>query len=143
MFKYREISSIRENEIASQIASNVVAAVEASNSLPAGDRVSTFHYNRKSPKRRRLMNDMPEDFSSATMNCTVNDHAKLLVEELKESGTTDDIKLVKNSDDWSTSLPKLVAVLCQQNQFLPLLRSFEMFLPSCPLLPFIRALQVC
>ncbi|XP_056696690.1 uncharacterized protein [Spinacia oleracea] len=137
----REISSIRENEIASQIASNVVAAVEASNSLPAGDRVSTFHYNRKSPKRRRLMNDMPEDFSSATMNCTVNDHAKLLVEELKESGTTDDIKLVKNSDDWSTSLPKLVAVLCQQNQFLPLLRSFEMFLPSCPLLPFIRALQ--
>ncbi|XP_021728108.1 uncharacterized protein LOC110695197 isoform X1 [Chenopodium quinoa] len=137
----REICSSRENEIATQIANNVGAAVETLNSLPAGDRVSTVHYNRKSPRRRRLMNDISEDFSSATASCTSNDHAKILVEELKELGTKDDVKLVKSSDDWSTSLPKLVAVLCQRNQFFPLLRAFEMFLPSCPLLPFIRALQ--
>jgi hypothetical protein len=33
-------------------------------------------------------------------------------------------------------------VLCEQQLFLPLLRAFEMFLPSCSLLSFIRSLQV-
>ncbi|KAL2493065.1 hypothetical protein Adt_28693 [Abeliophyllum distichum] len=51
----RETSTIKVNDIASQIAKNVGAAVEATNSLPANARTVTFHYNRKSPKRRRLM----------------------------------------------------------------------------------------
>lgn len=48
-----------------------------------------------------------------------------------------------DSDEGQVSLSKMVAVLCEQHLFLPLLRAFEMFLPSCSLLPFIRALQVC
>lgn len=47
-----------------------------------------------------------------------------------------------DSDEGHVSLSKMVAVLCEQHLFLPLLRAFEMFLPSCSFLPFIRALQV-
>ncbi|KAJ8447051.1 hypothetical protein Cgig2_033620 [Carnegiea gigantea] len=136
----REISSIRENGIASQISKNVRAAIEALNSLPADDRVPSFHYNRKNPKRRRLMDQVSEEFSAAFPNTASSAHAKVL-EEAKEIGPWKGVKVSTDSDDWPTSLPKLVAVLCQQHQFLPLLRAFEMFLPSCSLLPFIRALQ--
>jgi hypothetical protein len=41
------------------------------------------------------------------------------------------------------SLAAMVAVLCEQKRFLPLLRAFELFTPSSPLLLFIRFLQVC
>ncbi|XP_057541426.1 uncharacterized protein LOC130820175 isoform X2 [Amaranthus tricolor] len=137
----RELSSIRENQIASIIANNVGAAVEASNSLSASDRVSAFHYNRKSPKRRRFLDHLLVDSLTTTMHSPSYGPGKSIIKELKESSSNIDAKLMTNSDDWSISLPKLVAVLCQQNQFLPLLKAFEMFLPSCPLLPFIRALQ--
>ena len=45
-------------------------------------------------------------------------------------------------DERLASLSSMVAVLCEQQLFLSLLRAFEMFLPSCSLLSFIRALQV-
>ncbi|KAI5416786.1 hypothetical protein KIW84_041698 [Lathyrus oleraceus] len=48
----RETSSIKVNDIASQIADNIGAVVAATNALPLSDRVLTFHYNRQSPKRR-------------------------------------------------------------------------------------------
>ncbi|KAK9670568.1 hypothetical protein RND81_13G209900 [Saponaria officinalis] len=137
----REISSVRESEIASQIANNVGAAVDASNASPAGARVQTHHYNRKSPKRRRLVDHESDDIPFASTNNISSSCAKMPVEEVKEIGEGDDVKFSKDSDDWPMSLPKLVALLCQQHQFLPLLRAFEMFLPSCCLLPFIRALQ--
>lgn len=54
----------------------------------------------------------------------------------------DENKVSTESDKVLDSLSKMVAVLCEQRLFLPLLRAFEMFLPSCALLPFIRALQV-
>ncbi|XP_074295549.1 uncharacterized protein LOC141623336 [Silene latifolia] len=137
----KEISSVRESEVASQIANNVGAAVEASNALPTDDSAQTLHYNRKSPKRRRLIDQVSDDFYSASTNNISSVHARLIVEDVKEIGMDNDVKLSKDSDDWPISLPKLVALLCQQHQFLPLLRAFEMFLPSCCLLPFIRALQ--
>ena len=117
--------------------------MEASNSLSASDRVSAFHYNRKSPKRRRFLDHLLVDSLTTTVHSPSYGPGKSIIKELKESSSNIDAKLMTNSDDWSISLPKLVAVLCQQNQFLPLLKAFEMFLPSCPLLPFIRALQVC
>lgn len=52
------------------------------------------------------------------------------------------ISVSYDSDEAPSSLSKMVSVLCEQKLFLPLLRAFEMFLPSCSLLPFIRALQV-
>jgi spatacsin len=39
-------------------------------------------------------------------------------------------------------LASMVAVLCEQQRFLPLLRAFELFSPMSALLPFIRFLQV-
>lgn len=137
------------NDIASQIADNVSAAVEATNSLLTGSRAVTFHYNRKSPKRRRFMEPLSIDplvtTSSDASYSSVGTHVFVaqdtMVEEERKVHLDKDKNISNDSDAFSLS--KMVAVLCEQQLFLPLLRAFEMFLPSCSLLPFIRALQVC
>lgn len=68
-------------------------------------------------------------------DCTVKEEGKMVQERQRISVSYD-------SDEAPSSLSKMVSVLCEQQLFLPLLRAFEMFLPSCSLLPFIRALQV-
>lgn len=135
------------NDIASQIADNVGAAVEATNSLPAGNRVLTFHYNRQNAKRRRLMESMPltpvvviGDVS--TSSATKSVAQGMVAEDERKADVVEHINVSSDSDG-PVSLSKMVAVLCEQQLFLPLLKAFEMFLPSCSLLPFIRALQVC
>ncbi|KAF5794542.1 putative spatacsin [Helianthus annuus] len=144
----REITSIKVNDIASQISSNVAAAVDANNLLPVTARAQTLHYNRRNPKRRRLMESWPNDTltskgsdaSTASSNTSIFiDQGIIFGGESKE--TTDENKVSTESDKVFNSLSKMVAVLCEQRLFLPLLRAFEMFLPSCSLLPFIRALQ--
>lgn len=145
----RETSSIKVHDIASQIADNVGAAVNATNALPVGDRVLTFHYNRQSPKRRRLITPISLDSSASAMsdisNTSINERifdsqGKTMEDEItaEHCGSVNSANV---SDEGPASLSKMVAVLCEQQLFLPLLRAFEMFLPSCPLLPFIRALQ--
>ncbi|RVW55231.1 hypothetical protein CK203_067014 [Vitis vinifera] len=145
----RETSSIKVNDIASKIANSVGAAVEATNSLPVGGRPLQFHYNRRNPKRRRLMEPISLEHLAATtsdVSC-VSDSAKIfsvqgfVAEVERKSDAGELTKVSVNSDDGPNSLSKMVAVLCEQRLFLPLLRAFEMFLPSCSLLPFIRALQ--
>lgn len=145
----RETSSIKVNDIASKIANSVGAAVEATNSLPVGCRPLQFHYNRRNPKRRRLMEPISLEHLAATtsdVSC-VSDSAKIfsvqgfVAEVERKSDAGELTKVSVNSDDGPNSLSKMVAVLCEQRLFLPLLRAFEMFLPSCSLLPFIRALQ--
>lgn len=140
----RETTSIKVNDIASQISANVAAAVDTNNLLPVTARAQTLHYNRRNPKRRRLMESMlvdkltskGSDVSTASSSTSIFfDQGIISGEETKE--TTDENKSNKVFD----SLSKMVAVLCEQRLFLPLLRAFEMFLPSCSLLPFIRALQ--
>ncbi len=147
---YRETSSIKVNDIASQIADHVGAAVEATNTLPAADRALTFHYNRCSPKRRRLIAPksvdtaaaQASDISSTSISAKIYVAQGIIAEERKvELG--EHLKVSSDFDEGLISLSKMVAVLCEQHLFLPLLRAFEMFLPSCSLLPFIRALQVC
>ncbi|KAI7730053.1 hypothetical protein M8C21_020004 [Ambrosia artemisiifolia] len=144
----REITSIKVNNIASQISSNVAAAVDANNLLPVTARAQTLHYNRRNPKRRRFMESGPidtltskgSDASSASSNTSIFiDQGSIFGGESKE--ITDENKVSTESDKVFNSLSKMVAVLCEQRLFLPLLRAFEMFLPSCSLLPFIRALQ--
>ena len=139
------------NDIASKIANSVGAAVEATNSLPVGGRPLQFHYNRRNPKRRRLMEPISLEHLAATtsdVSC-VSDSAKIfsvqgfVAEVERKSDAGELTKVSVNSDDGPNSLSKMVAVLCEQRLFLPLLRAFEMFLPSCSLSPFIRALQVC
>ncbi|KAK4264830.1 hypothetical protein QN277_025955 [Acacia crassicarpa] len=145
----RETSSIKVNDIASQIADNVGAAVDATNALPAGDRMFTFHYNRQSPKRRRLM--APTllnssafaifNISSTSMGEKRFDSQGISSERKKKVEDSASANVSSDFDEGPESLSKMVAVLCEQQLFLPLLRAFEMFLPSCALLPFIRALQ--
>ena len=149
-FLDRETSSIKVNDIASQIADNVGAAVNATNALPVGDRVLTFHYNRQSPKRRRLITPVSlessasaiSDISRTSTSEKIFDSLGKAVENDRKVENIGCINVPSDSDEGPASLSKMVAVLCEQQLFLPLLRAFEMFLPSCPLLPFIRALQV-
>ncbi|XWS41450.1 hypothetical protein CRYUN_Cryun17cG0082900 [Craigia yunnanensis] len=139
----RETKSIKVNDIASQIAENVAAAVEATNSLPSGSRALSFHYNRWNPKRRRLLESVSRNpLSEASDSSTriFSDEGSIAGEERKvEHG--EQINVSSDFNEGPASLAKMVAVLCEQCLFLPLLRAFEMFLPSCSLLPFIRALQ--
>ncbi|XP_023518582.1 uncharacterized protein LOC111782046 isoform X2 [Cucurbita pepo subsp. pepo] len=145
----RETTSIKVNDIASQIAENVGAAVEATNTLPAGCRSSAFHYCRKNPKRRRTMDSVSDDPSviaisdnfSASRASTNVPGDSIVKEEGKIVQEPQRISVSYDSDEAPSSLSKMVSVLCEQKLFLPLLRAFEMFLPSCSLLPFIRALQ--
>lgn len=146
----RETSSIKVNDISSQIAKNVGAAVEVTNSIPAGSRANTFRYNWRNPKRRRLMEPMsvePVAISTSDVASTSGGGIMLsaqgfVTEEEREKSAGGHTKDSSDSEEGPASLSKMVAVLCEQHLFLPLLRAFEMFLPSCSLLPFIRALQV-
>ncbi|KAL8218308.1 hypothetical protein R6Q57_021681 [Mikania cordata] len=144
----RETTSIKVNDIASQISNNVAAAVDANNLLPVIARSQTLHYNRRNPKRRRVLESWPidmltskeSDASTASSNTSIFiDQRIILGGENKE--ITNENKFTTKSDKVLDSLSKMVAVLCEQHLFLPLLRAFEMFLPSCSLLSFIRALQ--
>lgn len=142
----RETSAIKVNDIASQIANNVGAAVEATNSLPVTARAYTFHYNRKSQKRRRLTEPILENSSSLTAFdvSTTSGGSKfeeVMPEEERGQIIDEDVIVSSNSDEVVNSLLRMVAVLCEQHLLLPLLKAFEIFLPSCSLLPFIRALQ--
>lgn len=149
---HRETSSIKVNDIASRIANNVGAAVEATNSLLAGGcKALTFHYNRQNSKRRRLLEPISGDPSAATMSeisgsplgAKIFDAQGTISEGERNIELGGNISVSADSDEGSVSLSKMVSVLCEQHLFLPLLRAFEMFLPSCSLVPFIRALQVC
>ncbi|XP_048128224.1 uncharacterized protein LOC115744096 isoform X2 [Rhodamnia argentea] len=143
----RETSLVKVNNMTSHIANNVAAAVKASNSQPTEDRALTFHYNRSNPKRRRVMEPAPVDLSAPvgessnvfSKEMTFIDQGNSLMGERKGEVVTDKVSSI--CDEGPTSLSKMVAMLCEQGLFLPLLRAFEMFLPSCSLLPFIRALQ--
>lgn len=141
----RETSSIKVNDIASQIAENVASAVEASNSLPADCRAVQFRYNRQTPKRRRLMEPVdslpPLSDSASTSRGGVFTAQSIISTEQRKTEFSEHNSVASDLGDGPASLSKMVAVLCEQHLFLPLLRSFEMFLPSCALLPFIRALQ--
>ncbi|XP_028951098.2 uncharacterized protein [Malus domestica] len=145
----RETSSIKVNDIASRIARNVGAAVEATNSLPAGSKGMCFHYNRKNSKRRRLLEPISRDPSDASISNISNslpranifDSPGLISKGERKIELGESMNVSSDSEEGPALLSKMVAVLCEQHLFLPLLRAFEMFLPSCSLLPFIRALQ--
>ncbi|KAK8969243.1 hypothetical protein KSP40_PGU005204 [Platanthera guangdongensis] len=145
----RETSSIKVNDISSKVAESVKAAVEATNALSPGCKTLSFHYNRRIPKRRRLLEPASDSSSSGSSNTIPRPMVSTKVSVSKDtvlnmfetSKILEQSKVSTNPDEALTSLSNMVAVLCEQHLFLPLLRAFEMFLPSCSLLPFIRALQ--
>ncbi|KAK9134405.1 hypothetical protein Syun_013735 [Stephania yunnanensis] len=148
-FSYRETSSIKVNDIASQIAATVGAAVASTDRLPIGSRALTFRYNRRNAKRRRLIEPTSSDpqcdlssnaaYASSSINIFIEQD--ILVEEETQKQVGNEITILSDPDEALVYLSKMVGVLCEQRLFLPLLRAFEMFLPSCSLLPFLRALQ--
>lgn len=134
------------NDISSQTEKSVGAAVEATNALPSSTRMLTFRYNRKNPKRRRLIEPVagnapssPFDVSNTSSAIRISVSSDITAEEERKKLPDEHIN---DCDEGLASLSKMVAVLCEQHLFLPLLRAFEMFIPSCTLLPFIRSLQV-
>ncbi|XP_063949090.1 uncharacterized protein LOC108222676 isoform X2 [Daucus carota subsp. sativus] len=141
----RETSSIKVNDVASQIASNVGAAVEATNATLVASGEVACHYNRRNAKRRRIM-EAVEPLMSKVSDVSISRSEGIIaaqgsVFEDDKNQTGDVFSVSNNTAEPSVSLSKMVALLCEQHLFLPLLRAFEMFLPSCSLLPFIRALQ--
>ncbi|KAL2493075.1 hypothetical protein Adt_28703 [Abeliophyllum distichum] len=116
----RETSAIKVNDIASQIAKNVGAAVEATNSLPANARTN----------QKCLLALVVPRFKESFLKRKG---------DRKQAG--EDVEVSAEIDDMAGLLSRMVAVLCEQRLFLPLLRAFEIFLPSCSLLPFVRARQ--
>ncbi|XP_024004647.1 uncharacterized protein LOC18029040 isoform X2 [Eutrema salsugineum] len=139
----RETSSIKVNDITTKIAENIAAAVVSTNSLPTDARGVQFHYNRRNPKRRRLIAHTSEDSlaSANTLNTSAGSFFSSHRTEAAEDEKAEDTGVTNDSSDEHASLSKMVAVLCEQHLFLPLLKAFELFLPSCSLLPFFRALQ--
>lgn len=150
----RETSLIKVNDIAARIATSVGAAVEATNALPNSSRVLSFRYNRKNPKRRRLMehismeNALDSDIGSTAVSASSLSGTSYIsssqgpeVLEMEKKQSTECILSGSDANEEQVSLSKMVAVLCEQQLFLPLLKAFELFIPSCSLLPFIRFLQ--
>ena len=131
---FRETTSIKVDDISSEIFRGITAAVKSTNELLMNDLSPSFHYDRKSLKRRRY----PEPKSGGRSEILSVDIPAVI-----ELDTADE--QTKNSNDPEEallSLSNMVAVLCEQKLYLPLLRAFDIFLPSCLLLPFVRFLQV-
>lgn len=139
----RETSSIKVNDITTKIAENIGAAVVSTNSLPTDARGVQFHYNRRNPKRRRLTAHTSVDLlaSANSLNISAGKTFCSHRTEAAEDEKAEDSSVIDDSSDEHASLSKMVAVLCEQRLFLPLLKAFDLFLPSCSLLPFFRALQ--
>ncbi|KAG0546959.1 hypothetical protein BDA96_01G038500 [Sorghum bicolor] len=145
----REMSSIKVDDVSSKIAKNVGSAVEATNKLPSSGRNVEFRYNRKNPKRRRFLEASQEKLticSSLDSTCgpdSASTSNSTYIDDHQERGRpiSGETIMSVDIDERLASLSNMVAVLCEQQLFLPLLRAFEMFLPSCSLLSFIRSLQ--
>ncbi|VAH57992.1 unnamed protein product [Triticum turgidum subsp. durum] len=145
----RELSLIKVDGISSKVAKNVGSAVEVTNKLPSVSRNVEYRYNRKNPKRRRFLEASPDSFksgfsldiASGPNGTATSNPSDIDAHQERRKPTSEETDIPVDIDERLASLSSIVAVLCEQQLFLPLLRSFDLFLPSCSLLPFIRSLQ--
>uniref|UniRef100_A0A453E8B1 Spatacsin C-terminal domain-containing protein n=1 Tax=Aegilops tauschii subsp. strangulata TaxID=200361 RepID=A0A453E8B1_AEGTS len=145
----RELSLIKVDGISSKVAKNVGSAVEVTNKLPSVSRNVEYRYNRKNPKRRRFLEASPDSFksgfsldiASGPNGTATSNPSDIDAQQERRKPTSEETEIPVDIDERLASLSSIVAVLCEQQLFLPLLRSFDLFLPSCSLLPFIRSLQ--
>jgi spatacsin len=151
----RETSAIRVNDAAAHISASVGAAVEATNAQAQRVQQNGFKYDRRQAKRRRLL--LPKDTmvlqtdgaTSAEVVMESNPNTFASVSTTRVHGFPASKVQIGNEDAPSAVeavaqqelLASMVAVLCEQQRFLPLLRAFELFSPMSALLPFIRFLQ--
>lgn len=147
---FRETSSIKVNDISSQIVRNIGAAVKSTNALSIECKSVAFHYNRRNPKRRRYSESESRDHSPVSPSNIPDPSTcpRVTVAEVNTAEkeilivATEETTIFRDPEEALLSLSNMVAVLCEQQLFLPLLGAFDMFLPSCSLLPFVRFLQV-
>ncbi|KAL2630311.1 hypothetical protein R1flu_014997 [Riccia fluitans] len=154
----RETSAIQVSDAAAQISARVGAAVEATNALASSSRSTGFRFSRTCAKRRRRMspeeeNAQPEGQQSQVEEVTLTtasagsgsqpNHIGSKQSTIGQKGQVAGEAFLLNTDGAGEqeSLAAMVAVLCEQQRFLPLLRAFELFTPASSFLPFLRFLQ--
>ncbi|KAG6556016.1 hypothetical protein Mapa_001956 [Marchantia paleacea] len=154
----RETSAIQVSDAAAQISARVGAAVEATNALAGSSRTSGFRFSRTCAKRRRRMSPeeanapsegqqpQQEDVASTTTAAGSSSQPSQTGSNSSTMGQKGQITgegphLVTDGAGEQESLAAMVAVLCEQQRFLPLLRAFELFTPASSFLPFLRFLQ--
>ncbi|XP_078441670.1 spatacsin carboxy-terminus protein isoform X2 [Wolffia australiana] len=140
----RETSSVKVDDIYSQISRNISAAVKSTNELLESNEAIGFNYDRRKPKRRRYLHSSSLDHSFVHPSDMPHPSMAPKVQVMEVNPEGDGRENSPNmAADFETlrSLSKMVAVLCEQQLYLPLLRAFDLFLPLCSLLPFVRFLQ--
>ncbi|BBN07122.1 spatacsin [Marchantia polymorpha subsp. ruderalis] len=154
----RETSAIQVSDAAAQISARVGAAVEATNALAGSSRTSGFRFSRTCAKRRRRMSPeeanaplegqqpQQEDVastSSAAGSSSQPSQTGWNSSTIGQKGQTtgEGSSFVTDGAGEQESLAAMVAVLCEQQRFLPLLRAFDLFTPASSFLPFLRFLQ--
>lgn len=127
-----------KSKVDEQLTATVGAAVEATN-VEASTSLEV-QFDRSNPKRQRCSlgstavlekNDknIQDTFTDRKSSPMISNFEKTRMEAASGMAATED------------SLAGLVALLCEQQLFLPLLQSFELFTPSSSVIPFIRFLQ--
>ena len=137
------------NDVFTHVSSSVGAAVEATNAQ-LGSSTHVFDYDRRYPKRQCRVSlkdaatpgkDLKGSAEMGALEANLRP-TNNLVQEFSMRQKDKITSYVPTAAEEQESLAAMVAVLCEQQRFVPLLRAFELFTPTSPLLPFIRFLQV-
>jgi spatacsin len=136
-FFSRETSAIRVNDVFTHVSASVGAAVEATNAQLESE-THAFDYDRRFPKRQCRV--ASKDVTAAVKDQKSSAEMGSLEANLRPTNNLVQEFSARRKEQ--ESLAAMVAVLCEQKRFVPLLRAFELFTPTSPLLPFIRFLQV-
>lgn len=131
------------NDVFTHVTASVGAAVEATSNQHEGS-TCAFEYDRRCPKRHCRMPS--KDVKTAVKDQKGSAEIRPLEAIPRSSNVREKDQIITSyvptPADEQESLAAMVAVLCEQQRFVPLLRAFELFTPTSPLLPFIRFLQV-
>lgn len=136
----RETSSVRVSSLFTRVSASVGATVEATNKQLENS-TSAFEYDRSNPKRQ--CRGPSKDVTTAVKD--KKGDRPLGTHQRSASAREKDLTVpfyAPTAAEEQESLAAMIAVLCEQQHFVPLLRAFELFTPTSPLLPFIRFLQV-
>lgn len=114
-------------------------AVEHTNKLPPEGYYAKTSFDRQNPKRQRTSEPPAQDPSSTSSSDNSAVQSSILMMVSRETTDSDERN---KTEDALNLLAEMVVLFCEKQMFLPLLRTFELFLPLCPLLYLIRSLQV-
>ena len=141
------------NDVYAHIGTSVGSAVAATNAQIEKLNCPIIKYNRRNPKRQRHLSadtfqkELPKsDIEVVPIVCPLRPNTSTVIGQVAAHGIAQKDQMgagsMPNVPEEEESLAAMVAVLCEQQRFVPLLRAFELFTPTSSLLPFIRFLQV-